>query len=272
MGAAEVDQYLSFLAVKCQVSPKTQTIALNAIVFLYHKFMGTNLGPLHFERPRFHRRPPVVFSHDEVCRLFGHLKDRELLMCQIMYGAGLRSMECHRLRVKDIDFDMREITVRDGKGGKDRRTVLPSRLVEPLQEQIRFVRQVHAIDLENDVAEVYMPYALARKFPTAAKSVAWAFLFPSTRPGPEPGTGTIRRHHIHQTVLRKKFSKAVRAAGIEKHASTHTLRHSFATRLLEKGYDLRTIQELLGHSDISTTEIYTHVLNKGGRGVVSPMD
>jgi integron integrase len=273
LGAAQVDAWLTHLATNCHVSPATQAIALNAVVFLYHKFLEIELVDLKFQRPKYRKRIPVVFSHSEAINVIRHIQiPMHRLMAKVMYGSGLRLMECCNLRVKDIDFGMREIQIRHGKGGKDRRTILPSSLIPELSRQVEFVTVLHKEDLANDVGEVYIPNALANKYPAAAKSFAWAFLFPASKPGPEPGTGVIRRHHIHPTAVQRQIRKAVLQIDFHKTASSHTFRHSFATRLLESGYDLRTIQELLGHTDVSTTEIYTHVLNKGGRGVISPID
>lgn len=273
LGAGDVDRYLTWLATSRNVSPATQGIALNALVFLYHQFLGKELGQLDYSRPRYRRRVPVVFTHGEALQVIDQIvDDMARLMVKLMYGSGLRLMECCRIRVKDIDFGMQELTVRQGKGNRDRITLLPASLAKGLHEQIEKVRALHEYDLQMGRGEVWMPNALGRKYPGAAKSLGWTFVFPATRPGPEPGTGVIRRHHIHPSAIQKRVRHAIRAAGIHKHASTHTFRHSFATRLLENGYDLRTIQELLGHSNIATTEIYTHVLNKGGRGVRSPID
>jgi integron integrase len=273
LGAEAIDRYLTWLGTSRNVSPATQAIALNALVFLYHQFLGKEIGQLNYSRPRYRKRPPVVFTHDEALQVIDQVKGETVkLMVKLIYRSGLRLMECCRIRVKDIDFGMQELIVRQGKGKRDRRTLLPASLVEELQEQIKKVRALHAYDLQMGWGEVWMPNALARKYPHAAKSLTWAFTFPATRPGPEPGTGVIRRHHIHPSVIQKQLRYAIRVSGINKHASSHTFRHSFATRLLENGYDLRTIQELLGHSNIATTEIYTHVLNKGGRGVRSPID
>lgn len=273
LGPKQVDAYLSYLAVKRNVSPHTQAIALNALVFLYQKFLNIPLGDLNFKRPKYRKKMPVVFTHDEamsVIRLIG--PEMQRLMAKLMYGAGLRLMECCNLRVKDFDFGMQELHIWKSKNNKSRRTLLPKTLVPALVHQIEYVDKLHQHDLDMGVGEVYMPDALARKYPNAATSLNWAFVFPASKPGPEPGTGVIRRHHIHPTAVQKHISRAIKLSGIHKSASSHTFRHSFATRLLESGYDLRTIQELLGHSDITTTEIYTHVLNKGSRGVVSPMD
>lgn len=272
MGAIEVDQFLTHLAIAENVSPRTQGLALNALVYLYQRFFNRTLGKLDYQRPAYKRRPPVVFSHDEALQVLNNLSGMYLYMGQLMYGSGLRLMECCRLRVKDVDFGMCELHVRDGKGGKDRRTLLPETLIPPLKAQIDRVNATLTKDKEAGCDEVWMPHRLAKKYPTASRSLAWAFLFPATRLGPEPGTGVIRRHHIHHSAVQKHIRTAIRKTQMAKHCSSHTFRHSFATRLLENGYDLRTIQELLGHSDIRTTEIYTHVLNKGGKGVKSPID
>jgi len=273
MGTTEVDQFLSWLAVRRQVAPNTQAIALNALVFLYERFFNRSLENLVFKRSRTQRRTPQVLSHDEAMIIINLIKKNPInIMVKLLYGSGLRQAECCSLRIKDIDFSMSELIVRHGKGRKDRRTVLPCSLHTELEAQIRAVEKLHQYDLENGHGEVYMPDALSRKYPKAAREVGWQFLFPARAPAADPATGVVRRHHIHPTWLRKHITKAVRDSGIHKRVTCHTFRHSFATRLLEKGYDLRTIQELLGHTDISTTEIYTHVLNKGGRGVISPID
>jgi integron integrase len=211
-------------------------------------------------------------SHDEALAIILELREPVRIMVELMYVSGLRQAECCSLRVKDIDFSMAEIIVRAGKGNKDRRTVLPLALVDNLHAQIRLVSQLHALDLANGYGEVYLPEALARKYPAAATETKWQFLFPAKAPGADPRSRVIRRHHVHPAWVRKSLRRAVLASGIHKQVTCHTFRHSFATRLLENGYDLRTIQELLGHADIATTEIYTHVLNKGGRGVRSPID
>lgn len=274
MGAAEVDRYLSWLAVQRRVAPGTQAIALNALVFLYHKCLEIELGKLDFERPKLSRRVPQVLTHAEATEIISRLSTScsASMIVRLIYGSGLRVMECCRLRIKDVDFGMSEIIVRDGKGHKDRRTLLPQSLVSELQEQVRRVRKLHEYDMTCGAGNVYMPNALERKFPNAGRELAWQFLFPASATTFVSEAGEQRRHHIHVTAVRKHLRRAVRESGITKRISTHTFRHSFATRLLERGYDLRTIQELLGHSDVSTTEIYTHVLNRGGRGVVSPID
>lgn len=269
----DVDVFLSYLATERMVSPRTQAIALNAIVFLYHQFLEQPLGELSFKRPKFRRKIPVVFTHDEAMKVINLIRlDMQKLMIKLMYGTGLRLQECCNLRVQDVDLSMREIRVNHGKGGNNRRTLLPRSLTLELCHHIDKVEQIHKQDTEDGVNEVYIPPALSRKLPAAATSLNWAFVFPASKPGPEPGTGVLRRHHIHPSSVQRHVRKAIKQSGIRKMASTHTFRHSFATRLLEAGYDLRTIQELLGHSDIKTTEIYTHVLNRGGRGVYSPID
>ena len=271
MGAAEVDAFLSWLGVQRSVSPATQAIALNALVFLYRHYLSVDLGQLQFHRAAPKRRIPSVLSHAEALQIIAAIRGRTQLIVKLLYGAGLRSAECLNLRIKDIDFSMQEIIVGQGKGGKDRRTVLPSSLVDELHDQIQFVQLQHKKDIAQGYGEVYMPDALARKYPAAARETGWQFLFPSINIAADPATGVLRRHHLHPSRVGKSITAARRKAGIHKHVTAHTFRHSFATRLLERGYDLRTIQELLGHSDISTTEIYTHVLNKGGRGVQGPL-
>lgn len=272
LGAADVDRYLSWLAVTRRVSPGTQAIALNALVFLYQKCLEIELGKLDFERPKPRRRIPQVLTHGEATTIIARLSSPASLIIRLIYGSGCRVMECCRLRVKDIDFGMREILVRDGKGNKDRRTLLPQSLFHELEEQVSRVKKLHAYDCSCGAGNVYMPYALARKFPNAGRSEGWQFLFPASATAFDRVSGEMRRHHLHVSAVRKHLRRAVRELHVTKHVTTHTFRHSFATRLLEKGYDLRTIQELLGHADVSTTEIYTHVLNKGGRGVISPID
>ncbi len=273
MGAVDVDDYLSYLAISRKVSPHTQAIALNALVFLYHRFLEKDLGKLNFKRPKFRKKPPVVFTHDEALFVISIIKNStHQLMSKIMYGAGLRLMECCRLRVKDIDFGLNEILIRGGKGNKDRHTLLPITLTEDLKSQIKNVRALHQYDTELGCAEAWLPNALNRKYPSAAHSLHWAYLFPAVKPALDPTSNKLRRHHVHESILQKSIRFAIKKSAILKQASSHTFRHSFATRLLESGYDLRTIQELLGHTDIRTTEIYTHVLNRGGRAVQSPID
>lgn len=272
MGAVEVERFLSHLAVNKHVSPSTQSVALNAVVYLYKQFFKMELDPIQFERSHRKRRIPVVFSSKEAVYVIEHLEGVHRLMAELMYGAGLRISECLRLRVKDICFDGGYILVRNGKGVKDRRTVLPVKLEPVLQRQIAFVSAQHKQDLASGYGEVYMPFALAKKYPSASKSLAWQFLFPAPSIAKDPRDGLKKRHHVHTRTLQRKVKIAIEQAGIYKHANCHTFRHSFATRLLENGYDIRTIQSLLGHADVATTEIYTHVINRGGLGVVSPID
>ncbi len=273
MGADHINQFLSHLGSQRDCSPGTQRIALNALIYLYRKFLAVELEPLDFEKARQRRRLPVVLSHDEVQRILDALAQGDYhLMVSLLYGSGLRQNELLNLRIKDIDFELNTITVRSGKGDKDRTTLLPESLHGSLHGQIARVEKLHQRDIEDGFGEVYLPHALARKCPGAALETGWQFLFPSTTIGACPRTGVLRRHHLHHTSLRKHVSRARRKAGIAKHVTCHTFRHSFATRLLQKGYDLRTIQKLLGHSDVKTTEIYTHVLGRGAMGVISPVD
>ncbi len=272
MGADQITAFLSHLANERHCSPNTQRIALNALIYLYRKFLSRELESLKFENAHTKPRLPVVLTHGEVLRIIDKLDGIQRLMVEILYGSGLRSSELLSLRVKDLDFEMLTITVRSGKGDRDRTTLLPTTLVIQLQSQIEWVSRLHRRDTEDGYGEVYMPYALARKYPAAARELAWQFLFPSATIGTDPRSGVQRRHHLHSTTLRKAVGRARRAANITKPVRCHTFRHSFATRLLQQGYDLRTIQKLLGHSDVRTTEIYTHVLGRGGMGVISPLD
>ena len=272
MGIPEVEHFLTHLSEERDCSVGTQRIVLNALVYLYVRFLGLSLDGLSFTQAKRPRRLPVVYSRAEIGAILTHLSGVGRLRVQLLYGAGLRSAELLSLRVKDIDFSSNNIFVRAGKGNKDRTTMLPQALVPDLKRQIERVELLHAQDVADGHGEVYLPNALARKYPSAARELAWQFLFPAAQVGPCPRTGVVRRHHVHPTALAKQIRRAVRDAGIHKPARAHAFRHSFATHLLEAGYDLRTIQELLGHSDISTTEIYTHVVNRGDKGVQSPMD
>ncbi len=273
MGAPEVEAFLSHLAVVGDVSASTQNQALAAILFLYKEVLRIELPWLNaITRAKKPPRLPVVLTHEEVKRLLSNMEGTHCLMASLMYGTGMRLMECVRLRVKDIDFLRHEILVREGKGGKDRVTILPASLIPALQQHLIRVRQRHQQDCEEGFGEVYLPHALARKYPKAPQEWAWQFVFPAKQRSVDPRSGITRRHHVDEQSYQRAIKNAVRMAGITKLASSHTLRHSFATHLLERGYDIRTVQELLGHSDVKTTQIYTHVLNRGAGGVLSPLD
>lgn len=273
MGETEVSAFLTHLARDRQVAASTQNQALSAILFLYQHVLRQQIGWLgNVERSSRPVRLPVVLTRDEVRRILNHLHGTLRLMAELLYGSGLRLMECVRLRTKDVDFAYAKIVVRDGKGAKDRVTMLPVTLAAPLERHLQKVKAQHEQDLDDGFGEVYLPGALARKYPKAAREWAWQFVFPSARISLDPRSGEKRRHHVEESSLQLAMKKAVRASGVNKPASCHTLRHSFATHLLENGYDIRTVQELLGHKDVSTTMIYTHVLNRPGIGVKSPLD
>lgn len=273
MGLDEIRQFLSHLAVERRIAASTQNQALCALLFLYRDVLQAELPYVEgIERAKRPARLPVVFTRREVESLLARLTGTYSLITSLLYGSGLRLMEALRLRVKDLDFDYGQITVRDGKGEKDRRTVLPRPLFEPLRHQLERVKVLHEQDLREGFGAVYLPCALGRKYPAAAKGRAWQYVFPSAKLSPDPRSGIVRRHHVSPDSVQREVKRAIRAAGITKHGGCHTLRHSFATHLLEDGYDLRTIQELLGHADVRTTMVYTHVLNKGGRGVRSPLE
>jgi len=273
MGEKEINEFLSFLAIKKNVTASTQNQALCAIVFLYRHVLNRDIGLLDgLIRAKRPGRLSIVLTKGEVRKVISHLSGIKKMIVMIMYGSGLRLMECLRLRIKDIDLLSNQIIIRDGKGNKDRITMLPEVVNAPLKEHIRRVWKIHQLDLKDGFGRVYLPYALSRKYPNAPREWNWQYVFPASKRFRNPGTGEHGRHHIHETAIQKSVKKAIRAAGIVKHASCHTFRHSFATHLLEDGYDIRTVQELLGHKDVRTTMIYTHVLNRGVRGVLSPAD
>lgn len=273
MGEPEISAFLTDLAVNRKVAASTQNQALSAILFLYQKTLNQKLEWLDdVVRAKRPRHLPVILTRQEVTRLLDDIHGINGLVARLLYGTGMRKMECLRLRVQDIDFQYRQITVRSGKGDKDRVTVLPDSLLTPLQKQLVKTRQIHNNDLDEGHGEVALPYALERKYPGAGRQWRWQYVFPSTRRSVDPYSGMIRRHHWFDTNVSRAIKEAVRKLGIAKRVSVHTLRHSFATHLLEDGYDIRTVQELLGHKDVKTTQIYTHVLNRGGRGVRSPLD
>lgn len=273
MGAEDIRQFLTHLAVEAHVAASTQNQALCALLFLYRDVLRVELSFVEgIERARRPARVPVVFTRQEVRQLLAQLPGTSGLICGLLYGAGLRLMEALRLRVKDLDFDYGQITVRSGKGEKDRRTILPQPLAERLQLHLARVKLMHEQDLREGCGAVHLPYALARKYPQAAGEWAWKYVFPSVNLLTDPREGITGRHHASPDGVQRAVKRALRLAGITKQGGCHTLRHSFATHLLEDGYDLRTIQELLGHADVRTTMIYTHVLNKGGRGVRSPLE
>lgn len=273
MGEVEVTAFLSDLAVRRQVSASTQNQALSAVLFLYRELLGRDLplleGVAHARRPK---RLPAVLSRAETRSVLAQLDGAKWLMASLLYGAGLRLMECLRLRVKDLDFARNEITIREGKGGKDRVTVLPACVKARLASHLEEVKAIHEQDLCAGLGRAHLPEALDSKYPNASASWAWQYVFPARGRSRDPRSGIERRHHLHESVLQRAVREAALRAGITKAASCHTFWHCFATHLLEAGYDIRTVQELLGHADVSTTMIYTHVLNRGGRGVTSPAD
>lgn len=273
MGAAEVEAFLTWLAVEGRVSASTQGQALAALLFLYKQVLGVDLPWLdEVVRAKRPQRVPTVLTPDEVGAVLAQIDGVQQLMASLLYGTGMRLMECLRLRVKDVDLARREVTIREGKGDKDRRTVLPASLIPVLEVQLARVRGLWEKDRMANLSGVQLPDALARKKPEEGKTLAWFWLFPARDMSIDPVSGVQRRHHAHEQGIQRAIKRAVLAAGITKPASTHTLRHSFATHLLESGQDIRTVQELLGHSDVKTTMIYTHVLNRGPMGVISPLD
>ena len=270
MGAPEVEAFLTHLAVKEHVAASTQNQALSALLFLYREVLHQELGPVDALRAKRPQRLPTVLTKDETLRLIGCLSGTHQLMAKLIYGSGIRLMEC--LRVKDLEFERRALIVRDGKGAQDRVTVLPDTLVPLLQEHLQRVKALHEQDLAQGYGAVYQPDALARKYPNADREWGWQYIFPASSLSQDPRSGVTRRHHLHESGLQKAVKEAARLAGIVKPVGPHTLRHCFATHLLEAHYDIRTVQELLGHKDVKTTMIYTHVLNRGGLTVRSPLD
>ena len=273
MGKAELEAFLTFLAVERRVSASTQSQAKSALLFLYQKVLGVDLPwlsdivaakqPLHL---------PTVLTVSEVQAVLGRLSGVTGLVAQLLYGSGLRLMEACRLRVQDVDFGMHQLLVRNGKGAKDRVTMLPQTIIEPLKQHLQRVKMMHDDDLRDGNGEVYLPFALDRKYPNAPREWGWQYVFPADRSSQDPRSGAIRRHHLGEQTVQRAVRQAAMVSGLTKRVSPHTMRHSFATHLLMSGYDIRTVQELLGHKDVQTTMIYTHVLNRGGKGVVSPLD
>jgi integron integrase len=273
LGPADISRFLTWLATERDVSAATQSQALSALVFLYVHVLGFPLERLtDIERARKPKQLPAVFTEEEVARVLNRLEGVHWLMAAMLYGSGLRLMECVRLRVKDVDFHYRCVVVRDGKGRKDRVVTLADGLVEPLRAQLGLVEQIHLHDLDAGFGNVWMPEALSRKYPSAASELAWQFVFPAARRGADPRSGEVRRHHVDASSLQRAVRVAIRAAGISRKASCHTFRHSFATHLLANGADIRTVQEQLGHRDLRTTQVYTHLLERGGNAVVSPFN
>jgi integron integrase len=272
MGEKEIEAYLTHLAVDRKVSPKTQGQALNAIIYLYKYILKRDLDEIKALRPRETKRLPTVLTQQEVSKLLSFIRGENKLMAKLLYGSGLRVSECLNLRIKDIDFERFEILVRDSKGNKDRLTMLPQSIIDPLKEHLEGIRALYTQDQKNNTPGVHLPHALALKYPNAGKEWIWQWVFPSRKLSEDPRSGIIRRHHRGGSGLRKSVKAAARKAGIHKRVTPHALRHSFATHLLENNYDIRTVQELLGHKSVKTTMIYTHVLNRGPSAVTSPLD
>ena len=273
MGAGEVEQFLTHLAVAGKVSASTQNQAKSALLFLYRDVLSIDLPWLdEVVVAKGGKRLPVVLTVQETQRLLERVEGTSGLIARLLYGSGMRVMEGVRLRVKDVDFQRRELIVREGKGNKDRVTMLPQSLIEPLQQHLVRVKSLHERDLETGFGDVYLPFALSRKYPVAGREWHWQYVFPAAKRSIDPRSDVERRHHVSEQAVQRAVRQAARDADLNKPVSPHTLRHSFATHLLQSGYDIRTVQELLGHKDVQTTMIYTHVLNRGGRGVVSPLD
>lgn len=273
MGASEVEAFLTYLAVERHVASSTQNQALSGLLFLYRDVLEIQLPWLDgIERSKRPKRMPVVLTREEVTAVLDRLDGTTALILTLAYGTGMRIMEAVRLRVKDVEFARGEIVIREGKGFKDRVTMLPASLTLPLRDHLARVRSLHELDCKESLGEVHLPFALARKYPKAGRDWGWQYVFPSRKLSIDPRSGRKGRHHADPQNLQRNMRRAVQLAGITKPATPHTLRHSFATHLLESGYDIRTVQELLGHKDVQTTMIYTHVLNRGGRGVTSPLD
>ncbi len=272
MGAKEIEEYLTYLAVDQKVAPATQSQALNSILYLYKQILKRDVGAIQALRPRGSKHLPTVLTPEEASKILSLLNGQIQLMAKLLYGSGLRVSEVLRLRVKDIEFGQSQILVRDSKGNKDRVTMLPQSLLEPLKKHISKVKILYEADQKNNVNGVELPYALEKKYPSAGKEWAWQWVFPSDNLSKDPRTGIVRRHHRYGSSLRKRIKAAAKKAGVQKPVTPHTFRHSFATHLLENNYDIRTVQELLGHKSVKTTMIYTHVLNKGASAVQSPLD
>jgi integron integrase len=273
MGADQVEQFLTHLAVEGKVASSTQNQAKSALLFLYREVLQIELPWLDdVVNAKGAKRLPVVLSERETLRLLDHIEGTNGLIARLLYGTGMRVMEGIRLRVQDVDFSRKELIIREGKGNKDRVTMLPQSLVESLRQHLVRVKVLHEQDLKEGFGEVYLPFALARKYPSAGREWGWQYVFPAAKRSVDPRSGVVRRHHVSDQAVQRAVRQAARDSGLNKPATPHTLRHSFAPHLLQSGYDIRTVQELLGHKDVSTTMIYTHVLNRGGKGVMSPLD
>ncbi len=273
MGVDHISAFLTYLAERRNVAASTQNQALNAILYLYKEVLQIEIGAIEgVTRAKKPKRLPVVLTRNEMKQILDNLDSANWLVASLLYGSGLRLLDGLRLRVQDIDFERSAILVRDGKGGKDRHTMLPQSLVLHLQRHLEKVQQTHRQDLANGFGSVFLPNAISRKYPNASREWNWQYVFPASVLSDDPRSGERRRHHIHERTIQQSVRKATLNAGIRKNVGPHTFRHSFATHLLEDGYDIRTVQELLGHKDVKTTMIYTHVLNRGGSGVTSPMD